>query len=1018
MDGSLPDSRVGQTIDRYRIESLLGKGGMGVVYLAEDTRLKRQVAIKFAVLPDHTADDSAHTRAEFLARFEREARLAASLAHPNIATVHDSGVTADGQPYLVMEYIRGRSLQAALQAQAQAGGLSLAARIDIIIALASALAAAHQQGILHRDIKPANVLLTESGQPKVLDFGLAKQLVAPPAGQAENAELDEYAQTQASSITRRHTLLGTPHFMSPEQIEHSGPHGENDAKLDGRSDLYSLGVILYQCLTNQLPFTGKDTMKIIAQVLRDLPTPPAQLNAQVTPELNAIAMTLLAKAREARYATAADLLTALKSARATLPETAAPGVTNPLPNPLAVTPSTVVSPASVTIRLPSQRTAWRAGVVSIALLTALALWWRFAHNPGYQPSPKAADLYQKGIVALHDSAYQAAERSFTDATKAEANFALAWARLAEAQFEMDLQRAAQENLLRATNSAQQLNQSQQLELEAIRHTLLRDHTQAAQCWQQLTDSIKAPAQLAALLDLGRAYDRASQTELALTTYRQAYALDPQAAAVNLRLGILLGRKQDPNAESALQRAENTYQTQGKLEGEATVSYWRGVRLQAQRDFPNARAALQTALAKSQTLNHRFRYLITLVQLGSLEYEAGQNATAIQTLQTAERESLSSFNLADWARINLAICYQQQQPVAAEALYQRVIASTSEHETPYNQALAQVNYASFLLQQKRRDEAQAPARAAYSFFQNAQYQDELMRTTRLLARLWREQMKLDDAREILQKPLQFTRANQEVNNLALLLLEQARIETLRGNLPLALRLLTEDRPPKSEAPVAYELLDQAKAAWRVGDYAQSNQALEALQKLPDLSPGYLMRTALVKTEAALSQRDLAAALNHVTPAVASSDPAVRLLAQVLQNYAQALSGTPRAKAKLLNAISGNDLNQLLQEQDLDFQITALWYSATTALATQDGTAAQPPLERLTTIATQLGNPELQWRVAALNARHSQQAGGTVRAQQQATQARQSLAQLRKQWGEPSSQRYLSRPDLQQLHEQLP
>ncbi len=1011
MDGSLPDSRVGQTIDRYRIESLLGKGGMGVVYLAEDTRLKRKVAIKFAVLPDQTASDSAQARAEFLARFEREARLAASLAHPNIATVHDSGITSDGQPYLVMEYIRGRSLQALLQA----GELSLRARLDIILALASALAAAHQQGILHRDIKPANVLLTESGQPKVLDFGLAKQLLAPPT---ESAELDEFSQTQASSITRRHTLLGTPHFMSPEQIEHSGPHGENDAKLDGRSDLYSLGVVLYQCLTNQLPFTGKDTMKVIAQVLRDTPTPPAQLNTQVTPELNTIAMTLLAKTREARYATAADLLTALQSARAALPETSTPGVTNPLPNPLAAAPSAVVSPTSVTIPLPSKRTAWRAGAVIITLLAALALWWRWTHDPGYQAPDAAVSLYQQGLEALYDGAYLAAERSFTEATKLDANFTLAWARRAEAQFEMDLQGAANDSFLRANASLQpnRLNHAQQLELEAIQQTLLREHVQAAERWQKRTMLVSTPAQLDALLDLGRAYDRASQTELALAVYRQAYALNPQSAALNLRLGMLLGRKKDPTAESTLQRAESVYQNQGKLEGEATVSYWRGVRLQFQRDFPNARAALQTALAKAQTLNNRYRYLQTLIQIGSLENEAGQTAAAIRTLQTAERESLEMVTLADWARINLANCYQQNQLPGAETFYQRVIASTTEHRTPYNQALAQVNYAALLDQQKRRDEALVRARAAYDFFQNGQYQDELMRTTRLLARLFREQMKLDDAISILHKPLQLTRANQEASNVALLLLEQARIESLRGNLPLALQLLAESRSQKGGKPAAYDLLDQAKAAWRAGDYAQSEHALSALQQLPGLTADYFARLALTKTEAALSQRDHQTAIANLAPAAASSDAITQRMAQLLQNYAQALSGTPRAKWS--NVISGNSLSQLSQKQDLEIQVSVLWYSATTASATQDWQKAKPPLEQLALKASQLGNLELHWRVAALAAYASRQFGDAALAQQQAAQARFGLAQLRQQWGESNYERYFTRPDIKQLYEQLP
>src|SRR5581483_1564527 len=224
----------------YRILSRLGRGGMGVVYTAEDTHLGRKVAIKFSSAPP----ENTHFRARFL----REARSVSALNHPNIAEVYDYGETHDGQPFLVMELVNGENLHQLLQR----GALSMVQACRIAGEVAAALTEAHRQGIIHRDIKPSNIVLAENGQVKVLDFGLAKSF------QASKPSPEEADPTITSAETKAGTVLGTPQYMSPEQAE--------GQELGPQSDLFALGTVLYECLTGRNPFTGANSVAILAAI--------------------------------------------------------------------------------------------------------------------------------------------------------------------------------------------------------------------------------------------------------------------------------------------------------------------------------------------------------------------------------------------------------------------------------------------------------------------------------------------------------------------------------------------------------------------------------------------------------------------------------------------------------------------------------------------------------------------------------------------------------------------------------
>ncbi|MGH9941954.1 MAG: protein kinase domain-containing protein [Pyrinomonadaceae bacterium] len=993
---------IGQTVSHYRVLRKIGEGGMGVVYEAEDLLLGRHVAIKFLT--------SARQHVQSRARFLREARAASALSDPHIAVVYDYGEAAgqEGDPYIVMELVDGRALDQLLRDEG--GPLAPARAAGIVAGVAEALAEAHRHGVVHRDIKPANIVVGEQDAVKVLDFGLAKQI------RRELAEtVSGDAPTLPEARTASNVILGTPQYLSPEQAMAGA--------VDGRSDLFALGAVLYECLAGRPPFTGANVVEVCAQVLHVEPPPPSARNPRVTPELDRITLKALVKKPEARYQTADELLADLRAARTTMSESSGVGHLAPRPSGVGLSSSRVG---------PELFGRWRRSrlfvpTLLVAVAVALIGAWRAAPAVwmsgagGRAVAPEALNWYERGLAALRDGSYFQASKMLERAVNVTDGFALAHARLAEAWMELDYTDRARDSILRAESLGREgprLSQSDRLYLTAINAAVRRDFAAAIEAYAALAGTGQGGAQV--YTDLGRAYEKNDEIDKAIESYTKATNLSQQYAAPFLRLGVLYGRKQAlARASAAFAKAEAIYQTSSNLEGVAEVHYQRGVLANRLRRAAESREHLQRALDLAQTTGNKYQQISALIELSHAalnENDLGR-ARQLATQAGAASQSDDMENLYTLALIAAGnVYFLGGESGKAEDSFKQALAAAQRYRGERGAATARFMLGSVLINRGRADEGVRHVEESLAFFQAANYRVDAARAQHLLGLSKRQQGDYASAAQAFEQELGIARQLNDVSQMSLsgeglgtTFLQQEKYPEALAQFEESLRL---SRSLGDQIGVGFGLMNCGNALWRLGRYPEARGMYEQASAVARRPDGYKALMAVIQfnqAEMAISERRFAEA----------RATAARALGLAGENNRELSLEVLRVTCRSRTLAGEQGEGRQACEKAVELATTAgdpwLLQKAELALAENLLESGDAPQSLKTALRLQeafgcTGQSESAWHASLLAARAGQRLSDQAAAREHAALAARQFDGLQQRWGAEAFRQYLSRPDV--------
>jgi tetratricopeptide (TPR) repeat protein/tRNA A-37 threonylcarbamoyl transferase component Bud32 len=964
---------LGDVFSNYRLVEELGQGGMGIVYRAVDTTLDREVAIKFPrAKPGREIDNG---------RILEEARAASALNHPNIAAIYHSDVHR-GQPYIVMELVDGPTLKDLLRD----GPLSPERALTLAEQTASALAAAHDRRIVHRDIKPANIRLTAHETVKVLDFGLAQRV-------REREVAGGVSSGSLSTETVQSAIEGSVGYMSPEQAR---------GKLaDGRSDVFSLGAVLYECLTGQRAFSGASNQDVIAATLREDPPPPSAVASGITPEMDALVMRMLSKDRNARP-TAAEALAEIRALRAG-----------------------TASSARVSVE---SGAGWRRGVFAAALacLLALAGWAAYELlDPAYRPSAEARYWFDQGVNAIRNGSFLTAQKALRQAVEKDGRFRLARARLAEAYAELDDVDRAREELLSASGPMAngRLDRAGRLQFDAIHASLANDFNLAAAKYKELLQRPHGAARADVLVDLGRIYEKMPKPQDAIAAYEEAAKLQPQFAAAFLRLGVLYGRKGDPAkaVEDAFSAAEALYRASSNAEGLAEVDLHRAMFLDRRGMSPEALRLNERALATARQAGNVHQEVRLLLEVGRIARHMGEPERAAAAVERAAElartHSLETFVANGLFAIGNALL-QRGDLADAETHYRQALEAARRSRAQGVEARALFQLAGVHAQQKRLHEAEAELAPALAFFRKENRYRETGQCLILLGRLKRAQGDMAGARQAFEE----TRVRGErAGDLDLTGLAHEGLATLAlraAKYPEALfhyrRRYELGRRNANVLATAYGLSNAGKALIHLGRTAEAEgnlrDAATAAQR-GGLTP-VLNSVSLDRARIALFERRFADVRALTIPLLYDAVVEYRVEAMMQHGLACVFAGEPQRGFRLLEDAGEQAQaagSPMLSAQALSAHAQALSAAGRWRQAKERGLAAAAK-------AAESGAHDPEWYAlavaakAALALKDSDAEALRVRAQT-------SLAHLLDGWAPADAAAYLKRPDVARLRGEL-
>jgi serine/threonine protein kinase/tetratricopeptide (TPR) repeat protein len=987
-------------ISHYRIIEKIGSGGMGEVFLAQDVRLDRKVAIK--MLPAKSIGNEQAKK-----RLFREAKAAATLDHPNICAIYEVGEDGDCA-YIAMQYIEGRSLSHIIKNNA----LSPLEVVDIGIQAAEALAEAHSRGVIHRDIKPQNVIITPRGQVKVLDFGLAKILRDESA--IHTGEMD-------SRLTETGEVVGTVGYMSPEQLR--------DLPIDARSDLFSLGVMLYECATGKSAFVGSTKIQISLQVIEVNPQRPSLLSTEIPFELDDIILTAIAKDVDARYQSAGAMLEDLHRLRETLQGSG--NDTRPMTPKRRSLRSTAGINLSGGIRKAPVRVKARLVVL---LLVILGSWsaFRMWHSSPHEASAEARIWYDRGVLHMREGTYYQASKELEQSILFDDGFALAHARLAAAYVEIDNTDKALEELVHAlslVSNKSVLSSQDATYVDAVAATVRREFPKAIDSYRKLAGEAPDQDKANAYVDLARAYERNEDADKAQQYYLEATKKDPQSAAAFLRLAILYGRRQDPEAEDAFNQAEKIYGIMSNQEGVAEVSYQRGALLAKIKKLPEAKALLEEALSRAQNLpDNKYQLVKTQLQLSGVYSNAGdtQRATKVATeaIEIAQKSRIQ--NLATNGLIELGYVFLSRGEFKdARKYFQQALDFAQRDKARSAEARAVRALGSLNQQEGNTDEAISLLDQALKFYETAGYRKEASSALLLLGRAYRDKGDYEAAMNNFSQTLELATALADPAQIAathqsiafLLGSEQERYPEALPHLDESYKI---DEALGARNDMGYVQMMRGAFLWRLGRYPEARAALDLAFKIAS-QPNANLKTVLAwvhltNSQMALSERRFDEAKTKGQQALDVSGKEYRdvaLQAKYSLGLAQALSGAAQPARKPCEEAVAM-AKEVKSPRLLSSALLAL---AEVLLLENDAPRALATAREAQEMFAHAGQQDSEWRALLIAARASQLAGNKSAAHDYAYRADSLCAGLQQKWGAEAYAGYSRRPDIENYRRQI-
>lgn len=951
--------------ERYRITRVIGRGGMGEVYEAQDQLLNEAVALK--TLRSELARDESLVK-----RFQKEIQLARKVTHPNVCRVFETGLPERAGPadspllFFTMELLSGETLRRRIR---RAKRLSRAEAFPIAVQIAEGLQAAHEAGIVHADFKSGNVILTAGRRgvrAVITDFGLSRiDPTTAPAGETR-------------TIYAGGRVEGTLAYMSPEQM--------SGGTITAASDIYSFGIVLFEMATGKLPFDDRRAIQAAMQRVSGEGIGARSLVPDLDPRWDTAIRRCLETDPERRFACAGDLADYLRAG---------------------------------TWRYWSRRDwVWRAAAVGVPVAAAGGYWF-WASRP-YRPRPAALDWYQKGVAALHSMTYEAARKALEQAVAADPGFALAHGSLARAYQELDYSELAKESMLRALALAQESPLSSQdgRRLRAWQHLVSREYDRALPLFQQMEDAAGPREKPAAALESGWLAELRDDTERAAAAYERALKLDPVYAAAKLRLGYIRGRRRQVDAAvKFFKEAEDLYRASSNYEGVTESLLQQAIALNRSGRAPEAMRIAEKALSVARAAGSTHQQIrlwlwegVTARNLGDTNRAGALARQAIDAAINEKMDNLATTGLIDLANLYLVM----RDPASAEPIFRRARDLAGRARVKRIEARALAALGSLCEQQRRPAEARQLIESAVLFYRQAGYRREFVQAMTILGGVHWQLAEFDQGVRVLREAL--SAVVKDPQNEGQIWERLAAIHRDQGAWAEALTDFERAAGLLGPAGGALARLNCAELYWRLGRRQDALRLLSEAEKQPERSRNRQFQSELRVKQARVAYQDGrmgdAAALSRLVP---SGTPPVAQPSELGARLILALARIRDSPASA-NIAAAESVIEDFRQAGLLFETACARLDVAEALtvAARPSPAAKSAALKLALESLDFFAPrriwESVWRGHWVAARAAEQPGDV---ESHKAAAREALARLKALWSADAVDGYLRRPDIGML-----